>query len=840
MALLPLKTEATHIVGGEMFYQCLGNDDYLVTLKLYRDCYNGVATYDDPTNIFIYEGNNTNYYTYLPVPFPGSDTLPNNANNPCLIVPPNICVEEAIFVYQVHLPLSALGYKMIYQRCCRNYSIVNIVDPSNTGGTYEATIPSVNIVTCNSSPYYINFPPTVICVDQPFTFDHSAIDPDGDSLVYSLCNPYYGATSLNPYPFPPDPYSFLTFLNPYTAIDPMGGAPPMAIDPETGLLTVTPTTIGQFVVGVCVKEYRNGLLLSEHKRDFQFNVTQCTLPAIAAIPSVLNGCDAFTFSFPNYSTGATTFLWDFGVPGLSSDTSTLYNPSYTYADTGVYTVTLYANPGTFCGDTATMQVYVYPTFSGGIHAVNGCQGVPLQFTDSTSSTYGYINSWYWIFASFGTSNLQNPTFTFDTTGTYLVTLVVGNTLGCVDTVTTFVTIHPQPVAGAYPDTTTCYLDTVQLFGSGEGNYLWTPDYSISNDTAQNPFVSPDVNTAYILTVENEWGCSDKDTVDITVINAINATAGPDTTLCPGEAVQLYSSGGWNFYWSPAYYLSNALTANPVATPSSSTLYTLTTSIGSCFDTALVYIGVKPLPLIIAGPDQQICIGDTVMIDACCGTSYEWEPSFSLSDPAIAAPLAFPTATTEYHLVASDTSSCPVTVLDTLIVKVVVPDPLITTPDTIMYLGTSAHLYCVGGQTYSWTPATYLDNDHIWNPEITPDQTITYIVYVTTSEGCKLIDTVTVTVVIDPLVIVPNAFTPNDDGLNDEFLPIVQGIFEAEIFDVFNRWGQLVYSTTDITKGWDGKHDGKESEMGTYVYYLKGKSGTTAKEYFVKGNVVLLR
>ncbi|MCY7410576.1 MAG: hypothetical protein LH473_09900 [Chitinophagales bacterium] len=693
---LPKELKATHIVGGEIYYKCLGNDDYLVTLKVYRDCYNGIAPFDNPTNVFIYEGNNTNYYTYLPIPFTGSDTLPNDANNPCLIVPPDICVEEAVFTWTVYLPANALGYRIIYQRCCRNYSIVNIVDPPNTGGTYEATIPPSNIVTCNSSPYYINFPPTVICVDQPFVFDHLAIDPDGDSLVYSLCNPYYGATSFNPYPFPPDPYSFLSFLSPYTSTDPMGGNPPMAIDQQTGLLTVTPASVGQFVVGVSVKEYRNGVFISDHKRDFQFNVTQCTLPAIAAIPSVLNGCDAFTFSFPNYSTGATTYLWDFGIPGITSDTSSSFNPSYTYADTGVYTVTLYANPGTFCGDTAVMQVYVYPTFSGGIIGVNGCQGVPLQFTDSTFSNYGTINSWNWTFANLGFSNVQNPVFTFDSTGTFLITLIVGNTLGCVDTVTTLITIYPNPVAVAYSDTTICYLDTIQLFGSGIGNYLWTPAYGLSVDTAQNPFASPDVSTSYILTVENQWGCFDKDTIVVDVINSITATAGPDTTLCPGESVQLFSSGGWNYFWSPSSGLSNNLIANPIATPSSSTLYNLSTNIGSCFDSSTVLVGIKPLPNISAGPDRQICIGDSILIDACCGTEYLWSPAISLTDANIAEPIAFPSFTTEYHLAASDSNSCPVIILDSLLVTVIIPSPLFSTPDTIMYLGTSAKLYCIEG------------------------------------------------------------------------------------------------------------------------------------------------
>jgi gliding motility-associated-like protein len=487
-----------------------------------------------------------------------------------------------------------------------------------------------------------------------------------------------------------------------------------------------------------------------------------------------------------------------------------------------------------------MEVYVYPTFAGGILSVNGCQGVPLQFTDSTSTTYGYINSWYWTFANLGFSNVQNPVFSFDSTGTFLVTLIVGNTVGCVDTVTTYVTIYPQPIAQAFSDSTICYLDTIQLFGSGDGSYLWTPDYNISNDTSANPFISPDVNTNYILTVENQWGCLDKDTVHIEVINAIIATAGPDTTLCPGESVQLYSSGGWNFSWSPNSGLSNSLIPDPIATPGTTTIYILTTSIGSCSDSAFVNVQIKPLPQIATGPDQQICIGDSVMIDACCGTNYLWSPAFSLSNATISNPIAFPTVTTDYSLVASDSNGCLITVYDNLLVTVIIPSPLITTPDTIMYLGTTADLYCLGAQYYQWIPETYLSDANVSTPAVTPGASITYIIYATTSDGCKVSDSVAITLVEDPLVVVPNAFTPNLDGINDEFLPIIQGLFVAEIFMVFNRWGELVYSTTDITKGWDGKRDGKNSEMGTYVYYLKGRSATTGLEYFVKGNVVLLR
>jgi gliding motility-associated-like protein len=833
------RVQASHIVGGEIYYECIGNNNYLVTLKVYRDCYNGQAPFDNPANIFIYNGGGS-LVDVLSVPFPGSDTLPNDANNPCLIVPPNICVEEAVYTYNVNLPANGSGYTLIYQRCCRNITIVNIPDPSNTGATYEATMPDSNVVICNSSPYFNNFPPTVICVDFPFSFDHSATDPDGDSLVYELCSPYYGANSIDPQPYPPYAYGNLTFSSPYSASDPMGGSPPMAIDPETGWLTVTPNAIGQFVVGVCVTEYRNGEMISIHRRDFQFNVAECGSAAVASVPAVLNGCDGFSFSFPNYSTNAITFLWDFGVPGTTTDTSTLFSPTYVYSDTGIYTVTLYANPGTSCADTATTQVYVFPTFTGSIQAPDGCAGLPVQFTDSTTTTYGVINNWDWNFAGQGTSNEQNPQFTFTDPGNYQVTLEVTNTLGCSDSVTTTVVVNPQPVAFAAPDTLICYLDSVQLTGTGAGSYQWAPDYALSNDTISNPWAGPDQTTQYILRVQNQWGCYDEDTIEISVFDSIEAIGTADTVICPGDQVQLNVSGGSYFLWTPAAGLSDPYIGNPVASPVSSTLYTVITGAGSCTDTLEIYVGVKPFPLIAAGPDQQICIGDSVQIDAAGGTWYHWSPEPSLTDPNIANPVAFPSSTTQYYLQSTDSNSCPVLIFDSLTVFVIVPEPLTITPDTLIYLGTSAQLYAYGAAFYDWNPKETLSDSYVENPTATPLITTEYLVDAVTEDGCKLTGSVTVTVEEDPLVIFPNAFTPNGDGMNDEFYPLVFGLFETEVFSVFNRWGQLVYTTSDLQQGWDGQHGGKKSEVGTYVYYLRGNSATTGKEYFLKGNVVLLR
>lgn len=844
----PQFSFSSHIVGGELSYECLGNDDYLVTLKVYRDCYNGQAPYDDPSNVFVYNINTGALVTVLPMAFPGSNQLSNNTGNPCLIVPPNICVEVAEFTYQVHLPPVTGGYKMIYQRCCRNYTIVNILDPSNTGATYEATIPDPSLATCNSSPYFVNFPPTLICVNVPFVFDHSAIDPDGDSLVYELCNPYDGANSLTPYPYPPLAYNNVIFVSPYSASNPMGGSPPMAIDPVTGELTVTPTAVGQYVVGVCAKEYRNGNLLSIHRRDFQFNVTNCS-SATASInggsntlnnPALFNSCDGFTFYFPNNSNNATTYHWDFGVPGVTNDTSNAFIPVYTFPDTGLYTVTLIANPGSSCGDTAYGLVYVYPVLAANLQFPNGCEIDSLQFLDLSTNSVGNLNNWYWTFGDGTNSSDQNPMHVYDTTGTFVVNLIVGTDLGCLDTVSQVITIHPKPDATAEPDTIICYLDTIQLLATGIGDYLWTPNYGLDDNTSQTPLASPDVTTLYTLTVTNQWGCLDTATLFLDVYDTIHAVAGTDTVICPGGQVQLNGSGAIYFTWSPAAGLSASNISNPIAAPGATTTYMMTTFIGSCIDSDDISIEVKEFPQIAAGPDETICIGDSVMITACCGTDYLWDPSVSLTDALSANPVAFPTVTTVYHLSGSDDLSCPLVIHDSLTVFVINPPPLITTPDTLIYLGTSAQLYSYGAAYYQWFPADYLSDAFISNPVATPLETTSYQVKAFSPEGCPLSDSLKITVVDDPLVVFPNAFTPNGDGLNDYFYPVVLGMFKAESFKIFNRWGEMIFVDNGIGEGWDGKYEGRDEGMGTYVYMLTGKSTSTGKTYFLKGNVVLLR
>ncbi|MCO6499623.1 MAG: gliding motility-associated C-terminal domain-containing protein [Vicingus serpentipes] len=361
---LTISLKATHIVGGEVNYTCLGGDLYEISLKVYRDCASGTAGYDNPAAISVFDANG-NIVTTLYVNFAGATKLPPTINqtDPCVKIPTGVCVEVADYKTTVNLPSIPGGYTITYQRCCRNNSISNLVNPGNVGSTYTAKIPENP--TCNSNPQFREFPPIFVCAGFDIQFDHSATDVDGDSLYYSLCSPLT-STSNPPNPNPPaaPPYTDVPFQAPYSVNDPLGGVP-LSINPQTGALTGRADYVGQFVVGVCVSEYRNGVLISSLNRDFQFNVLNCEREVVASAIGFTTNCNNHTVQFFNNSLGGVSYLWNFGDLTTLADTNNTNNAvvTYTYPDTGTYIVTLIAFSGVdpACNDTLTNLATVVDT-----------------------------------------------------------------------------------------------------------------------------------------------------------------------------------------------------------------------------------------------------------------------------------------------------------------------------------------------------------------------------------------------------------------------------------------------------------------------------------------------
>lgn len=367
------SSRATHIVGGNMTYKSIGGDRYEITLSLRRDCFLGGvdAPFDPIAHIGVFSANgalllNIGDNGLLKIPYTGNDTLNPFIRSDCGFEGTQVCVQEAIYKGILTLPFRNGGYILAYQRCCRNETLANIVDPLRTGATYWVHITQTALQQKNSSPAFIQWPDVYICANKPLVFDHSAVDPDGDSLVYELCLPNKGASFEQPNPplynsqISPPPFPFVTWNAPYNLTNVMGGVP-LAIDRNTGVLTATPNLVGQFLVGICVKEYRNGVLISEIKRDFQYNVRICSQPPKAFFDTPVESCNGLEVKFTNNSLAAGNFRWYFDWPNQDpAFFSTEANPTFTYPESGIYTVKLRATRGSDgCFDSIIKPVSVF-------------------------------------------------------------------------------------------------------------------------------------------------------------------------------------------------------------------------------------------------------------------------------------------------------------------------------------------------------------------------------------------------------------------------------------------------------------------------------------------------
>ncbi|HVS95507.1 MAG TPA: gliding motility-associated C-terminal domain-containing protein, partial [Puia sp.] len=278
---------------------------------------------------------------------------------------------------------------------------------------------------------------------------------------------------------------------------------------------------------------------------------------------------------------------------------------------------------------------------------------------------------------------------------------------------------------------------------------------------------------------------------------------------------------------------------------------------SLTDSLFVHLYKGALPQASTDPrDTTVCYGSAAPLQAMVttGTEYTWANGESLrgstagaipSLPFIANVVAAPALTTDYLLTIRN-EGCPISVTDTFTVNVVPPirvdpghDTLVVIGEPLQFHATSSDLY---RDTYQWSPSTDLSNPNTDNPvgiygSTTPG--IVYQVTATDSFGCSGAASVKVTIATTlPDIFVPNAFTPSASR-NNLFRPVCIGISSLEFFHIYNRWGQLVFSTSQIGQGWDGTIQGQAQQTNTYLWMVKG-TDYTGKVISKKGTVVLLR
>jgi gliding motility-associated-like protein len=780
---------AAHIVGGDMYYECLGGDNYRIHLKVYRDCFvsgPNVADYDSPAFIGIF-GTTSGSSQIIDAYYQTRNNIPPTTSNPCFQAPANVCVEEAEYIFEVQLPAVAGGYDIVYQRCCRNATIININTPDEVGATYTVHIdPQSN--ACNNSPSFTNFPPIVICAGQPLVFDHSATDPDGDQLKYEFCTPYIGGDQLDPQPTPlPSPFGTVVFAGPYSTIFPLAASPGLAIDQNTGLMTGTPTTQGQYVVGVLVKEFRNGVQIGEIRRDFQFNVTQCNTDVRAQIPVIdtvgsgntgttglyERSCEDYVVNFVNHSVNATYYHWDFGDLNTTADTSNAFQPTYTYPDTGLYVVTLVANPGFFCEDITRVFVRIYPGFNADFSVIPRCQDEEYFFNDVSNSIFGTINSWAWDFDDGATATTQHPQHLFPDAGTYNVKLTVTDTKGCVGDTILPVLVFPEPEA-AINTSPACLFTTMAIYAVADVDFgsIVSYEWDLGNGqqstgglavTAYNTTGSFDIR---LITTTN-YGCVDTAFKTININPLPVVVAETDTIVCLNEPVQLLATGAdpGTYIWTPATGLSNDTIANPIALPPDNTTYqVIGTDTAGCKDTTSIFIDVRDLPPTDAGQDTFICIGDSYRLNGTGGVTFNWTPPTYLDDPNISAPFLTPDSSISYALQSVSIDGC--INYDTVFIEVQFPiDPLLSL-DKEICRNDSVTLIAGGGKFYLWEPPDGLSFTDSSHTSASPDSTTQYHVII--SNNC-FADTLPVTVTVNQL---PDVVASEDDTIRRDDTTIV--------------------------------------------------------------------
>ncbi|MDQ3047178.1 MAG: PKD domain-containing protein, partial [Bacteroidota bacterium] len=639
---LPFASSATHIVGGSLTYEQLGGSTYRITLKLYRDCKPGSAAFPGSVNIQIRLNSGTAYSNVV-IPFPGAALVPPNIDT--CAVNPGICLEEAIYTTIVSgLPPSPGGYHLYYQYCCRNSTLLNIVAPLSAGETWYAHIPDNGVVISNSSPKWVNPPPTFVCQGNNMNVDHGATDSDGDSLVYSMYTPY--DDNAITYPggvFTTAPVTWSSTYGPYNPLD-ASSPGSLSISP-TGIINGVPPNLGQYVAGVRVQEWRNGVLIGEILRDFQFNVVSCPPVAVANFTSS-GACNGTTIQFLNTtSPAANSYFWDFGDLSTLADTSNFGSPTYTYPTLGSYTATLIINKGTPCADTSIQAVNISYLNAGYAHDAPACEGTAVNFNDTSSvDPSSTITNWDWNFGDGNTSTTQDPAHIYTAGGTFNVVLITTSAAGCKDTINYPVSIQGFPIANAGNDTTSCTNNpsitlggTILNAGGGfwNGNGTFNPTTSTLNATytPDSTAIALGADTLTLISTSNGLCPADSDQVIINFYAGPGSNAGADIYVCKDTAyvpvcatVSVATGVNWQTtgsgtFLSPGSLCTNYFPSTADTAAGTVIVYTTTTGNGNCIaarDSTLITFTATPTATITS--NDSACASNPILIGVNVTTS----------------------------------------------------------------------------------------------------------------------------------------------------------------------------------------------------------------------------
>lgn len=343
-----------------------------------------------------------------------------------------------------------------------------------------------------------------------------------------------------------------------------------------------------------------------------------------------------------------------------------------------------------------------------------------------------------------------------------------------------------------------------------------------------------------IRLENPVNCGgvQSDTILVQVIPTPALALGPDSTLCDSIVLTLDAGAGFRTYeWQDG---STSQTYNVTMEPGQFYVHATDYCNIILSDTIEVYYRY-PNDFSVYPGDTAYCESTRVAFVAQGGDVYKWTPDTYLSDPDISNPVGVPTSSIEYSVLISDTVCNRSRQLDVQITVDPIPDIEVSKSNDVNCSMGTAQLIAAGGNRYEWSPASSLNNATVANPVARPQETTTYIVKAYNSIGCFSQDSVKVLFnkIGSADIYFPNAFSPNGDGKNDVFRVISTGANTLKVFSVYNRWGELIFTTNDISHGWDGTFKGILQEPGAYYWFVKTWNQCDG-DLFKKGSVILIK
>ncbi len=508
-----------------------------------------------------------------------------------------------------------------------------------------------------------------------------------------------------------------------------------------------------------------------------------TLSSISGVISICPGVTNVPYSVDNPNPNS-SYNWVVTNGTLLSGQGTgNVTINWDSAGTGTITVTEITDLGCESAPvvlTVTINIILTPVAPTGptLLCANVAQGQIYSNLNTPGSTYNWFAQGGTVVSGNGTGTV---TVDWNTAGPAIVALWYEETSLTVDTVcfgvsdTIFVSISPVPQTSAITgNNSICVSDTgsFSVTSTSGSTYQWSisgGNILSGNGTSSTTGNWSGSGAATVTVIEtNSFGCIGNPINLSVTVNALPlANAGLDDDICIGSSANLSASGGINYSWTPTSTLDNSTIANPVATPTTATTYTvLVTDANGCKNTDAVLINVNPLPLANAGFDVAICIGSSTTLSASGGTIYSWSPGTNLSNTNTSNPTADPQATLTYSVIVTDANGC--SALDDVTVIVNSLPTADAGIDTLLCNGSSVSLQATGGLNYQWSPTTGLNNSTIANPVASPSNLTTYIVVVTDVNGCTDDDQVTIDINAQPKSIFELDSTQNKvdcDGVN---------------------------------------------------------------------------